>query len=229
MRAGLHWPNALGTRTIWGLARVTGPGVTQSMTPVSTRVLELILASGSPRRRELLGRLGVPFRVRAADINEDSTETDPSRLVTHLALEKARAVARLEADQVILAADTTVALEGLILNKPVSIEENAVFIRQLSGRWHEVFTGVCLIAPHGEFVGVERTRVKFRALSDAEIHGYAQSGEGLDKAGGYGIQERGMALVESLEGDYFNVVGLPIARVLALAHEAKLELLPWVS
>lgn len=190
---------------------------------------ELVLASGSPRRRELLGRLGVPFRVRAADIDESSDETDPQHLVRHLALEKARAVARLEPEGVILAADTTVSLEGRILNKPESVTENAEFIARLSGRWHEVFTGLAFVSDAREIVGVERTRVKFRALSRPEIEGYARSGEGLDKAGGYGIQERGMALIEGIEGDYFNVVGLPISRMLALAHELGLELLPWAS
>jgi septum formation protein len=190
---------------------------------------EIILASGSPRRRELLDRLGVRFRVRAADIDESSDETDPERLVRHLALEKAKAVAELEPEGVILAADTTVSLEGSILNKPEGVLENAEFIARLSGNWHEVFTGVSFVAPHGRVVGVERTRVKFRALSRLEVEGYARSGEGLDKAGGYGIQERGMALIERIDGDYFNVVGLPISRMLSLARELDLELLPWVE
>jgi septum formation protein len=190
---------------------------------------EIVLASGSPRRRELLGKLGVKFRVRAADINEDIAERDPARMVAELARQKAQAVAALEPGQVILAADTTVALDGAILNKPSSVLENAEFIARLSGRWHEVFTGMCFNTPNGEFVAVERTRVKFRQLSTLEIDGYAQSGEGLDKAGGYGIQERGMALVEALEGDFFNVVGLPIARLVVLAREAGLELLDWAG
>jgi septum formation protein len=190
---------------------------------------EIVLASGSPRRRELLGKLGVKFRVRAADIDEDIPERDPARMVAELARQKARAVALLEPGNVILAADTTVALEGSILNKPVSVLENAEFIARLSGRWHEVFTGMCFNTPAGEFVAVERTRVKFRQLSKPEIDGYAQSGEGLDKAGGYGIQERGMALVEAIEGDFFNVVGLPIARLVLLAREAGLELLDWAA
>lgn len=190
---------------------------------------EIVLASGSPRRRELLGKLGVKFRVRAADIDEDIPERDPARMVAELARQKARAVALLEPGNVILAADTTVALEGAILNKPASITENAEFIARLSGRWHEVYTGMCFNTPDGEFVAVERTRVKFRELSKLEIEGYAQSGEGLDKAGGYGIQERGMALVEALEGDFFNVVGLPIARLVILAREASLELLDWAA
>ena len=190
---------------------------------------EIVLASGSPRRRELLGKLGVKFRVRAANIDEDIPERDPALMVAELARQKASAVALLEPGNVILAADTTVSLEGAILNKPASITENAEFIARLSGRWHEVFTGMCFNTPDGEFVAVERTRVKFRELSRIEIEGYAQSGEGLDKAGGYGIQERGMALVEALEGDFFNVVGLPIARLVLLAREANLELLDWAN
>jgi septum formation protein len=215
---------------------------------------EIVLASGSPRRRELLGKLGVAFRVRAADIDEDIPERDPARMVAELARQKARAVARLEPGQVILAADTTVSLDGAILNKPASVLENAEFMARLSGRWHEVFTGMCVVTPAlnqangnqpndnqandnqsngnqpgGEFVAVERTRVKFRTLSKFEIEGYANSGEGLDKAGGYGIQERGMALVEAIEGDFFNVVGLPISRLVLLAREAGLELLDWAA
>ncbi len=188
---------------------------------------EIVLASGSPRRRELLGKLGVKFRVLAADIDESSEETDPERLVRQLALEKARAVAKLEPGSLILAADTTVSLAGEILNKPASVPENAEFIARLSGNWHEVFTGVAFVQGEREIVGAERTRVKFRSLEPFEIAGYANSGEGLDKAGGYGIQERGMALIEGIEGDYFNVVGLPITRMLLLARELGLELLDW--
>jgi septum formation protein len=190
---------------------------------------EIVLASGSPRRRELLEKLGVRFRVRAADIDEASTETDPERLVRHLALEKAKAVSELEPGSVILAADTTVSLDKKILNKPASILENIEFISHLSGNWHEVFTGVSFVWGDQRVVGAECTRVKFKALSKMEIEGYAKSGEGLDKAGGYGIQERGMALIERIDGDYFNVVGLPIFRMLSLAHEINLELLPWLS
>lgn len=190
---------------------------------------ELILASGSPRRRELLERLGISFRVLAADIDETSTETNPSQMVQSLALEKAQAVARLEPQAVILAADTTVALENLILNKPISLAENAEFIKKLSGVWHEVYTGIAFVLPDQQVTAVEMTRVKFRKLSDAEILGYAKSGEGLDKAGGYGIQALGMALVERIEGDFFNVVGLPITRMLQTAKSLGLELLPWVK
>jgi septum formation protein len=191
-------------------------------------VFDLVLASASPRRRELLERVGIPFRVRAADIDETSLEKNPSRMVQALALEKAKAVFTLESTALVLAADTTVALENSILNKPQSITENADFIRQLSGVWHEVHTGIALVGQQLETSAVEVTRVKFRQLSEAEILGYAGSGEGLDKAGGYGIQALGMALVERIEGDYFNVVGLPVARLLETAHKAGITLLPWV-
>jgi septum formation protein len=190
-------------------------------------MIDLILASGSPRRRELLERLGVSFRVRGADIDEDIPETGAARLVQTLALQKARAVHALEPSASVIAADTTVAISGDILNKPGSVAENAAFIARLSGQWHEVFTGVCVIHAGHEVTGVECTRVKFRDLSKAEIDGYAGTREGLDKAGGYGIQELGMALVERIEGDYFNVMGLPIVRTILLAREAGLELLPW--
>jgi septum formation protein len=195
---------------------------------LNTVNLEIILASGSPRRRELLGKIGMTFRVVAADIDEDIPEINPAKMVETLALEKARAVAKLEPHAVIIAADTTVAIDDQILNKPRDARENTAFIQRLNGRWHDVYTGVCLSAQGREVVGVERTRVKFRSLSTAEIKGYATSGEGMDKAGGYGIQEMGMALVERIEGDFFNVVGLPIAKLLALAQELELPLLPWV-
>jgi septum formation protein len=192
-------------------------------------VFDLVLASASPRRRELLERLGVPFRVRAADIDETTTEPNPSRMVQTLALEKAKAVFALEPNALVLAADTTVALKDTILNKPHSIAENAEFIRRLAGVWHEVHTGIALKSATLETSTVEITRVKFRTLSENEILGYARSGEGLDKAGGYGIQALGMALVERIEGDYFNVVGLPIARLLTTANAVGIQLLPWVQ
>jgi septum formation protein len=190
---------------------------------------QLILGSNSPRRRELLERLGISFRVVVSDIDETSSETNPKQMVQTLALEKARAVALLEPHNTILAADTTVAIDNTILNKPSNQVENADFIRRLSGTWHEVHTAIAFVQPEVSVVAVETTRVKFRDLSQAEILGYAGSGEGLDKAGGYGIQTLGMALVERIEGDYFNVVGLPIARMLELAKEINLELLPWAK
>ena len=176
----------------------------------------VILASGSPRRRELLSGLGVAFEVVVSGEAEDSAERDPARLALELAQVKARSVAALRPGALVIAADTVVALGDLLLAKPADRAENADFLRQQSGRTQQVYTGVCVISPAGEESGVERTDVTFRALSEAEVQFYAASGEGLDKAGGYGIQGLGMALIERVEGDYSNIVGFPLALVLRL-------------
>ena len=192
--------------------------------PVGTppRVIppRVILASGSPRRRELLGNLGVEFEVIVSGEAEDSTETDPARLALQLGQLKARAVATRHPGAVVIAADTVVALGGTLLAKPADEAENAAFIRQQSGQTQQVYTGVCVISQAGEQSGVERTDVTFRPLTDAEVEFYARSGEGLDKAGGYGIQGVGMALIERVEGDYSNIVGFPLALVLRLLRGA---------
>lgn len=184
---------------------------------------EVILASGSPRRRELLTNLGVPFRVVVSGEAEDSPERDPARLAGELAALKAEAVARAHPDAVVIAADTVVALGGELLGKPGDEAENRAFVRRLAGRTHQVYTGVTVIAPGHTQGGVERTDVTFRPLTDAEIKHYAATGEGLDKAGGYGIQGVGMALVERIEGDYSNVVGFPLGLVIRLLREARVE------
>lgn len=189
----------------------------------------LILASGSPRRRELLAHLVEDFEVMTSQADENSPETDPAALATALAQRKAEAVAKTYAaypkaagGRAVLGADTVVALGGAllgqpsILGKPSNEAENRQFIRQLSSRTHHVVTGLCLLASGKAYTAFEKTAVTFRRLSPSEIAHYAASGEGLDKAGGYGIQGLGMALVERLEGDYSNVVGLPLARTLEL-------------
>ncbi|GGQ99626.1 Maf family protein [Deinococcus ruber] len=196
---------------------------------------ELILASGSPRRRELLGGLGVTFRVVTADIEEISRFTDPAHVARDLAEQKARTVAAREPHALILASDTLVALDGVLLGKPKNAEQNAEYLRHLSGRTHSVFSGVALLEPRGLesdgvssgsvssgvlASGVEQTEVTFRSLSEAEISYYARSGEGLDKAGGYGIQGLGMALVARVEGDYSSVVGFPLGLVMRLLRAA---------
>ncbi|WP_051086939.1 Maf family nucleotide pyrophosphatase [Deinococcus apachensis] len=183
---------------------------------MATEPREVILASGSPRRRELLANLGVPFRVVVSGEAEDSPERDPERLAGELAALKARAVARAHRGAVVLAADTVVAADGHLLGKPGDEAENRAFVRQLSGRTHQVYTGVTIVSSGRESSGVERTDVTFRDLTDAEITHYAQTGEGLDKAGGYGIQGVGMALVTRIDGDYSNVVGFPLGLVIRL-------------
>ena len=180
----------------------------------------VVLASGSPRRRELLGNLGVEFEVVVSGEAEDSHETDPARLALELAQLKARSVAALRPDAVVIAADTVVALGDTLLAKPADEAENAAFIRQQAGRTQQVYTGVCVLSPAGEESGVERTDVTFRPLTDNEVRFYARSGEGLDKAGGYGIQGVGMGLIERVEGDYSNIVGFPLGLVLRLLRGA---------
>ena len=179
----------------------------------------LLLASGSPRRRELLGRLGVAFSVQAAGIEEVSHFTDPAEIAADLARQEALALQAPGAP--VLAADTLVALDGRVLGKPKDGAENLAYLDLLSGRTHAVFTGVALRDLHGGLeVGVERTLVSFRDLTPGERRFYAASGEGLDKAGGYGIQDLGVGLVTRIEGDYSNVVGLPLARVTAMLRRA---------
>jgi septum formation protein len=190
--------------------------------PEPIQLPSLILASSSPRRRELLSGLGVPFQVITSDIPEISTHRGPADVARDLAEQKARAVqGMLTGEQaLILASDTLVALGEVVLGKPTGPEQNADYLRQLSGRTHSVYSGVALLTPEGLRSGVECTAVTFRTLSEQEVQHYAHSGEGLDKAGGYGIQGLGMALVSRIEGDYSNVVGLPLSLVISLLRGA---------
>lgn len=185
----------------------------------------LILASGSPRRRELLRQAGYVCEVIPPSVAEEHDGSEPpARLAERLALEKAREVARRvpEArDAVVLGADTLVVLDENTLGKPDSPEEAARMLKFLSGREHEVVTGVALAAPGGErsVVAHETTRVFFRALSDEEIREYVTTDEPLDKAGAYAIQGRASRFVTRVEGCYFNVVGLPVSLVDRLMRE----------
>ena len=183
---------------------------------------DLILASGSPRRRELLTGLGVLFRVLSPDIDEVSAHTHPANIARDLAEQKARAVQAMPgtAQALILASDTLVALDGLVLGKPTDAAQNAEYMRRLSGRTHTVYSGVALFGPQGLTSAVEATAVTFRTLTKSEVQHYANAGEGLDKAGGYGIQGLGMALVARIDGDYSNVVGFPLGVVIRLLRGA---------
>ena len=180
----------------------------------------MILASQSPRRIELLREAGYEFLVCPADIDEAPLAgEDPFQLVERLAHAKCAAVAaeRAAAGETVLAADTIVALEGELLGKPADDADACRMLRELSGRTHQVATGVCIMRGPGDeapisFVDV--TDVEFYELSDAEIEAYVASSEPLDKAGAYGIQGAGgRLLVRAIRGDFYNVVGLPIARV----------------
>ena len=184
----------------------------------------LILASASPRRRELLTKLGLHFEARAADLSELRHANEPAEAyVARLAREKAEAVAeRAKAPCAVLGADTTVVRDGEVLNKPRDLAESERMLRSLRGREHVVYTGVALLlAPERVHSGlVVCTRVLFRAFDDATLTGYVASGEGMDKAGAYGIQELGAALVSEVHGSYSNVVGLPAAETVELLARA---------
>lgn len=175
--------------------------------------MKLILASQSPRRRELLAGLGLEFTVKAPRIDETAwPRTDPVKLVKDLSRAKALAVEGGE-DDLILAADTVVVLEGTVLEKPRDEAEARHMLAALSGRTHLVCTGVTLRRGERTETRAETTRVTFRSLTPGEIDRYVDTGEPLDKAGGYGIQGYGALLVEGIRGDYSNVVGLPLCLV----------------
>jgi septum formation protein len=178
--------------------------------------MRLILASSSPRRAALLTAVGYTFEVRVADVDETPHPGETGEvLVRRLADVKARAVP-CAPDELILAADTTVVCEGVILNKPEDEADAAAMLRRLSGRPHEVYTGVTLRRDGGEESLVERTTVWFASLSEEDIAWYVGSGEPLGKAGGYGIQGRASRFVTRVDGSYPNVVGLPVAQVAKL-------------
>jgi septum formation protein len=188
--------------------------------------VQIILASGSPRRRELLKGLGLEFQVIPADIDETPLETEPpENLVERLSITKAKAVASTYPNALVIAADTTVALGQVVLEKPKNAAENKLFIERLQGRMHEVYTGHALIYQgHLESI-VKRSEVHFRALTKDEIAAYVATGEGLDKAGGYAIQGRGAALIPHIVGCYFNVMGMSVAAVVELAAKLGVRLL----
>jgi septum formation protein len=180
----------------------------------------LVLASQSPRRREILTQAGFSFTVRVPGIEEvRSSAESPEDYVRRLALEKARAAAS-SAEEFVLAADTVVVVDGGVLEKPVSTQEAGEMLRRLSGRSHVVLTGVCLLHNGQEWSGVESTSVFFSTLTEDELRDYCASGEPMDKAGGYAIQGLASKFIERVEGCYFNVVGLPVSLVYRLCKQA---------
>lgn len=174
----------------------------------------LILASQSPRRREILERAGIPFTVRVADVDESLREGEaPQSYVRRLATRKAVAAGR--AGEVVLGADTTVVVDGEILGKPVDAADAVRMLTRLSGRSHEVVTGFCLKVGGQLYIDAETTLVRFVAMSEAEIAAYVATGEPMDKAGAYAIQGGASRYIDRIEGCYWNVVGLPVAKVYA--------------
>ena len=178
--------------------------------------MEIILASGSPRRKELLTAMGIrDFQVMVPDFDEASVGPfPPADLVRRLAVGKARAVADQVGDgPLIIAADTVVALEDMVLGKPHSTADAKDMLRRLSGVTHRVFTGITIHCCGRESTHYECTEVTFRHLTDEEIDCYVRTGEPMDKAGAYGIQGLGAQLISGINGDFFNVMGLPVCRL----------------
>jgi len=182
----------------------------------------IILASASPRRAELLRTLGVPFEVVVADGAEPAMEAadDVAAWVEAAARAKAAAVAVIHPEALIVAADTIVVWDGEILGKPQDEREAAAMLRRLSGRTHQVYTGLCVWRGGQAQTSHVVTQVTFRPLSAALIDAYVATGEPMDKAGAYGIQGKGALLVEKIDGCYFNVVGLPLVRLAEMLEAA---------
>lgn len=181
--------------------------------------MNLILASQSPRRKELMGLYQIPFTVRVTDIDEtmDPAE-DPRRAVARVSRSKAEAALQ-DSDEVVVAADTIVVCDGQVLGKPKDEADAFRMLRLLSGRTHEVMTGITVLRGDRRITGTEVTEVVFRSLSDQEIRSYIATGEPMDKAGAYGIQSGGALFVEAVMGDYYNVVGLPVCRLGQILRE----------
>lgn len=186
---------------------------------------KLILASGSPRRRELLSRLGISFEVITKNINESARAGEsPADLVQRLSKDKALAVSLDHKEDLILAADTVVALDGRIMGKPHDENEAFDFLSQLNNRTHEVFTGICLINKDQINTQVVCTRVTFGHFSDDILKAYTATGEGADKAGAYAIQGQGAFLISSISGSPTNVIGLPMQEVSKLLQASGISL-----
>ena len=187
--------------------------------------MTFILASGSPRRLELLRQIGIEPQVELSNYHEEMRSSNPAELVMANAVGKGQSVVpNVTGDDVVIAADTIVLLDNMILGKPKDREEAVKMLRNLSGRTHEVLTGVAVFYKGKKKVAVEKTIVKFRKLTDREIQNYVKTGEPLDKAGAYGIQGRGAIFINSIVGCYNNVVGLPLTRLYTLFAELDVTL-----
>lgn len=192
---------------------------------------KLILASASPRRREILGNLGLKYEIITTNAEEgvDVSELSPEQAVKELAIVKGKAVAQRVADDqenlnVIVSADTVVAHNGKILGKPENRAEAKKMLKMLSGKKHSVYTGICIWFMHPGWCSkgcavAEKTDVYFKKLSDAMIEAYLDTGEYTDKAGAYGIQGKGAVFVEKIKGDYLNVVGFPLSKFYEILRE----------
>ena len=181
---------------------------------------KLVLASGSPRRAEIMRSVGWEFEKDVPDIDEAELPGEPPEdYVVRLAREKAELVSRRHPGKIVLGADTTVVIGGLIVGKPVDPADARRMIEMLAGNWHEVLTGVSVVNSQTTFTGIQRTRVKFAQMTDKEIDFLVEMGEPLDKAGAYAVQAQAALFIEEIEGDYWNVVGLPVSLVYRLVMQ----------
>lgn len=188
------------------------------------RLPKMVLASGSPRRAEILSAVGWEFEKQIADVDESPIHGEyPEDYVVRLALEKASAVASGLPDRLVLGADTTVVIDGEIIGKPADHDDARRMLKMLSGRRHEVLTGVALVRGRRKITGLERTGVIFSKLREDEIEFLVDKGEPLDKAGAYAVQAQAALFITGIEGDYWNVVGLPIGLVYRLFSHFESE------
>jgi septum formation protein len=200
-----------------------------SFLKVSCLMKKIILASASPRRRELLRQIGLIFAVVPSEIEEDVKDgEEPREHVLRLARIKAQEIARDQDSAVIIAADTIVVLGGEILGKPKDEEEAFEMLSRLSGRVHRVFTGFCVLSSDGsEYSEAVESKVRFKHLTPEEIRGYIKTGEPMDKAGAYAVQGRGSYMIKKIQGSYTNVVGLPLCELVeVLVRFGAIELYP---
>ncbi len=175
---------------------------------------KIVLASGSPRRAEILSSVGWSFEKYVPDIDESELAGEsPEIYVQRLAKTKAETVAVKFRDKIVLGADTTVVIEDRIIGKPKDFDDARRMLEMLSGKWHEVLTGVAIVKNEKSVVGLQSTKVKFNEMSADEIRFLVEKGEPLDKAGAYAVQAQAALFIEKIEGDYWNVVGLPISLV----------------
>ena len=185
---------------------------------------KLVLASRSPRRAEILTAVGWPFEMVASNIDETRFKSESAvTYVTRLAQAKAEAVARIATSGLVVGADTVVVVEDQILGQPSDDDDARRMLKLLSGRWHEVLTGVALIhaGKNSLVVEHEKTRVRFTEMSDPEIDWYVGTGEPMDKAGAYAVQGRAALFIEEIQGDYFNIVGLPMRLLYKLMRQIQ--------
>jgi septum formation protein len=182
--------------------------------------MQLILASGSPRRRELLTISGYDFDVAASDTDENVTADTPAELVVKLAAAKASAVKDGRKNCCVIGSDTIVVLDGEIMGKPKNADEAFNILRKLSGKTHIVYTGIAVLSDEGGAYDYDHTRVTFSELTDDEIRSYIKTGEPMDKAGAYGIQGSAGIFVQKVEGSYFTVIGLPLPKLYKMLRDA---------